>query len=66
MLYAGCCPRRPIEDRVDLQKIIAEVARHYIIRAIEYSEGNKSMAAKLVGLTSYQTLNNWMKKYEVI
>jgi DNA-binding NtrC family response regulator len=56
---------RPIEGGVELQDLIAEVARHYIGRAIEYSEGNKSQAAKLVGLPSYQTLTNWMKKYEL-
>ena len=56
---------RPIEEGVDLQEIIGEVARHYIKRAIEQSEGNKSMAAKLVGLPSHQTLSNWMTKYGV-
>ena len=56
---------RPIEEGVDLQEIIGEVARHYIKRAIEQSEGNKSLAAKLVGLPSHQTLSNWMTKYGV-
>ena len=56
---------RPIEDGIDIQELISEVARHYISRAIEYSEGNKSQAAKLVGLPSYQTLTNWIKKYEI-
>jgi DNA-binding NtrC family response regulator len=56
----------PIDDGVDLQGIIAEVARHYIVKAIEQAEGNKSTAAKLVGLPSYQTLTNWMKKYDVV
>ena len=56
---------RPMEDGINLQEIMAEVARHYIIRAIEQSEGNKSMAANLVGLPSYQTLTNWMKKYGI-
>jgi len=56
---------RSFEEGVDLQEIIAEVARHYILKAIEHSEGNKSTAAKLVGLPSYQTLSNWMKKYGI-
>jgi DNA-binding NtrC family response regulator len=56
---------KPIEDGIDLQALISEVVRHYISRAIEYSEGNKSQAAKLVGLPSYQTLTNWMKKYDL-
>ncbi|WP_170605830.1 sigma 54-interacting transcriptional regulator [Ruegeria arenilitoris] len=56
---------QPIDEGVDLQEILASVARHYIARAIEQAEGNKTTAAKLVGLPSYQTLTNWMKKYDV-
>jgi DNA-binding NtrC family response regulator len=56
---------RPIEDGVNLPEIIAEVVRHYIKRAIEWSEGNKTIAANLVGLPSHQTLSNWMAKYGV-
>jgi DNA-binding NtrC family response regulator len=56
---------RPIDDGIDLQELMAEVARHYIKRAIEQSEGNKTNAAKLVGLPSHQTLSNWMAKYGV-
>ena len=56
---------RPIEGGIDLQEIIGEVARHYIKRAIEQSEGNKTLAAKLVGLPSHQTLSNWMTRYGV-
>jgi DNA-binding NtrC family response regulator len=57
---------RPIEEGIDLQEILGEVARHYIKRAIEQSEGNKTIAAKLVGLPSHQTLSNWMTKYDVV
>jgi len=57
---------KPIDEGVDLQKIMAEVAQHYITQAIEHAEGNKTTAAKLVGLPSYQTLSNWMKKYDVV
>jgi DNA-binding NtrC family response regulator len=56
---------RPLEEGVDLQELMAEVARHYIKRAIEQSEGSKTIAAKLVGLPSHQTLSNWMTKYGV-
>jgi DNA-binding NtrC family response regulator len=56
---------RPIEEGVDLQEIIGEVARHYIKRAIEQAEGSKTLAAKLIGLPSHQTLSNWMTKYGV-
>jgi DNA-binding NtrC family response regulator len=57
---------RPIEDGINLPEVIGEVARHYIKRAIEQSEGNKTMAANLVGLPSHQTLSNWMMKYGVV
>ena len=56
---------RSVEDGVDLPEIIAEVARHYIRSAMTHAEGNKTNAAKLVGLPSYQTLTNWMSKYGV-
>ena len=56
---------RNMSQGVDLHSIISEVAKHYISRAIADSNGNKSDAAKLVGLPSYQTLTNWMNKYDV-
>ena len=49
----------------DLNELIGRVARHYLERAIDVAHGNKSKAAELVGLPSYQTLSNWMKKYGV-
>lgn len=56
---------RPIEQGVDIQSIIGTVARHYLQRAVEAAHGNKSKAAELVGLGSYQTLTNWLQKYGV-
>jgi len=29
------------------------------------AQGNKTKAAALVGLANYQTLKNWLEKYEV-
>jgi hypothetical protein len=54
------------EGGIDLQKTISEVARHYMMLAIKASDGNKSKAARLLGLPSYQTLDNWMKKHGVV
>jgi transcriptional regulator with PAS, ATPase and Fis domain len=48
-----------------LPGLIEKVARHYLDRALEQAHGNKSEAAKLVGLPSYQTLTNWLTKYKV-
>jgi DNA-binding protein Fis len=42
-----------------------EIARHYLTRAMAEAHGNKTKAAELVGLPSYQTLTNWLDKYDV-
>lgn len=56
---------RSLGNDLDLPELIGEVARHYLARAYEEAEGNKSAACKLVGLPNYQTFTNWMKKYGV-
>ena len=52
-----------IEDGVALEDVLARVARHYIERALAHSHHNKTQAASLLGLGSYQTLTNWMRRY---
>lgn len=54
---------RPLGEGLDLQDLIGEVARHYLERALGEAHGNKTKAAGLVGLPSYQTFSNWMKRY---
>lgn len=56
---------RSLGNDLDLQEVLGEVARHYLARAYEEADGNKSAACKLVGLPNYQTFTNWMKKYGV-
>ena len=56
---------RSLGNDLDLPELIAEVARHYLTRAYQEAEGNKSAACQLVGLPNYQTFTNWMKKYGV-
>jgi transcriptional regulator with PAS, ATPase and Fis domain len=56
---------RPLGDGFDLQELISEVATHYLERAIKESNGVKTKAANLVGLSSYQTFSNWLDKYDV-
>lgn len=56
---------RPLGNGFNLQRALDEVAQHYLRRALEQAHGNKSEAAKLVGLPSYQTLTNWLKKYDL-
>ena len=56
---------RPLGEGLDLQDILAGVARHYLQRAVDEAQGNKTQAAQLVGLPSYQTFTNWTKRYGV-
>lgn len=55
----------PIGQGFDLPAMISRVARHYLERALDEARGNKTVAAKLVGLPSYQTLTNWLSRYGV-
>lgn len=54
---------RVLGDSFSLPELIGYVARHYLERAMHQSHGNKTEAAKLLGLGSYQTLTNWLNKY---
>ena len=56
---------RAMGEGFSLPDLLANVARHYLTRAMEEAAGNKSRAAELVGLASYQTLTNWLSKYGV-
>jgi transcriptional regulator with PAS, ATPase and Fis domain len=52
-----------LAEGIDLPEIMKTVAVHYLERAIEKNNGNKTKAAKILGLPSYQTLTNWLRKY---
>jgi len=54
---------RPLGVGFKLPELLTEVARHYLGRAMDEANGNKTKAAELLGLPSYQTLTNWLKKY---
>ena len=56
---------RPIKDGVNLPELMDKLAQHYLKQAVDESNGNKTKAALLVGLPSYQTFTNWMKKHKV-
>ncbi|WP_175751372.1 sigma-54 interaction domain-containing protein [Burkholderia ambifaria] len=56
---------RSLDQGISLPELIAGVARHYLERAMAQTHGNKSEAARLLGLGSYQTLTNWLQKYGV-
>ena len=54
---------RTLGNGFSLPDLLAEVARHYLARAMEEAANNKTRAAELVGLASYQTFTNWLSKY---
>jgi transcriptional regulator with PAS, ATPase and Fis domain len=55
----------PLESPISLENIMGEVARNYLALAMEKAHGNKTKAAELLGLSNYQTLSNWLKKYKL-
>jgi len=54
---------RTIGEGFSLQELMAEVARHYLSRAMSEAYKNKTKAAQMLNLPNYQTLSNWLKKY---
>ena len=54
---------RELGEGFVLPDVLAEVARHYLSRAMSEADGGKTEAARLLGLSSYQTLSNWLRKY---
>ncbi len=56
---------RPLGDGFKIADVLRDVARHYLSRAMKEADGNLTRASSLVGLANYQTLKNWLGKYEV-
>lgn len=56
---------REISQGIDIRNIVSELVGHYVPKALSAAQGNKSDAAKLLGLKNYQTLNNWIEKHKV-
>lgn len=56
---------RTLGGSFKLADLLDDVARHYLSRAMSEAGGNKTKAAGLVGLPSYQTLSNWLSRYKV-
>ncbi|MEJ2169915.1 MAG: sigma 54-interacting transcriptional regulator [Desulfobacterales bacterium] len=56
---------KPLGDGINLPELMEILAQHYLNRALTEASGNKTRAAELVGLPSYQTFSNWLKKYRV-
>ncbi len=56
---------RSIENGIDLQALLAEVAEHYLSRVLKLTANNKTKAAELLKFANYQTLTNWINKYNI-
>lgn len=56
---------RPLGNGFSLPEVLSDVAQHYLKKAVAESRGNKTKIATLVGLSNYQTVSNWLKKYGV-
>ncbi len=54
---------RSLVDGINLPEIMKTVAVHYLERGLAEKNGNKTKVAKILGLSSYQTLTNWLRKY---
>jgi len=56
---------RSLSHPINLQDLLRDVSRHYLRRALKEAAGNKTRAAKILGLSNYQTLSNWMERYGI-
>ncbi len=56
---------KQLNNGINLPEIIEKVATHYLERGLTETHGNKRKTAELLGLPSYQTLTNWLKKYKL-
>lgn len=54
---------QPLGNGFDIKETLGEVARHYLQRAMSEAADNKTKAAELIGLGSYQTLTDWLDRY---
>ena len=55
----------PLDNGLNLPELMKQLAQHYLKKALQETNNNKTKAAKLIGLPNYQTLTNWLKKYEI-
>jgi DNA-binding NtrC family response regulator len=53
---------RSLTQGFDLQALLDDVTRYYVVKAMKQARYKKTQAAILLGLSNYQTLSNWMTK----
>lgn len=54
-----------ISQGIDINELISEFTKYCIEEALARTGNNKTKAAELLGLKNYQTLNNWIQKYNI-
>jgi transcriptional regulator with PAS, ATPase and Fis domain len=54
-----------LKNGINLPEILRKVKIHYLERGLEKTHGNKTKTAEILGLPNYQTLTNWLKKYDL-
>ena len=52
--------QRALGNGFSLPDLLAEIARHYLARALAEAAADKTRAPESVGLASYQTFTNWL------
>lgn len=62
---ANNMPERDLDKNFNIQNVIEDIVKHYLEKALKQTGGNRTKAAEILGLSNYQTLNNWMKKYGI-
>ena len=56
---------QPLGNGFDLEEHLKSIQRHYLQRAMAEARGNKTRAARLLGIPHYQTLDAQLERLEV-
>jgi len=54
-----------IGSGVDINEVLDDTRKKYVSQALKQTAGNKKQAAKLLNITNYQTLTNWIDKLDI-
>jgi transcriptional regulator with PAS, ATPase and Fis domain len=54
-----------VSQGIDINDVVGDCVIPYIQKALEFTGGNKTKAAKLLGFKSHQTFTGWMEKYGI-
>jgi transcriptional regulator with PAS, ATPase and Fis domain len=54
-----------IYEGFSIDREIEAVITGYLLKALEMSGGNKSETARMLGVANYQTISNWIRKFNI-